>query len=154
MTAGSEVLCWVVRCVGRTGGPVVAELALVGAALEPVEAHVHGLKIFASDVERDDAECSCVVRLYGSVWVSGVACVPSLNGVSCRDGFAVVDEECAKLGFGRGGHGGFDPLRYCENGIVVWEFSRDAGHEEVDTSSATGFCLGEVGGITVASHQW
>ena len=44
--AGGEVFCWVVRFVGRAGGPVVAKLALVGAASEPVEAHVHGLKLF------------------------------------------------------------------------------------------------------------
>ena len=49
--AGGEVFCWVVRFIGWTGGPVVAELALVGAASEPVEAHVHGLELFASDVE-------------------------------------------------------------------------------------------------------
>ena len=39
--AGGKVLCWVVRFVGRAGGPVVTELALVGAALEPMEGHVH-----------------------------------------------------------------------------------------------------------------
>ena len=48
--AGGKVLCWVVRLVGVAGGPVVA-VALVGAASEPVEAHVHGLELFASDVE-------------------------------------------------------------------------------------------------------
>ena len=62
--AGDEVLRRVLHSVGRSGGPVVAELSLVGAALEPVEAHAHGSKIFASDVERDDAKCSCVVRLH------------------------------------------------------------------------------------------
>ena len=49
--AGGEVFCWVVRFIGWTRGPVVAELALVGAASEPVEAHVHGLELFASNVE-------------------------------------------------------------------------------------------------------
>ena len=48
---GGEVFCWVVRFVVRAGGPLVAEPALVGAASEPVEAHVHGLELFASDVE-------------------------------------------------------------------------------------------------------
>ena len=49
--AGGKVLCWVVRFVGGAGGPVVAELALVGAASEPVEAHVHELERFASNVD-------------------------------------------------------------------------------------------------------
>ena len=53
--AGGKVLRWVVRLVGGTGSPVVAELALVGTALEPVEAHVHGLKLFSSDIEGDNA---------------------------------------------------------------------------------------------------
>ena len=62
--AGGEVLHRVVRSVGRFGVPVVAELSLVGAASDPVEAHVHVLKLFASNVEQDNAKCSCVVRLH------------------------------------------------------------------------------------------
>ena len=71
------MFCWVVRFVGRNGGPVVAELVLVGAASEPVEAHVHGLELFASDVEQDDAKCSCVCP---SALASGAVCDPSLQG--------------------------------------------------------------------------
>ena len=94
----------------------MAELALVGAASAPVEAHVHGLKLFASDVERDDAKRSCVVRLH---WRRGLFVPHLFKGVSYRDGFVAVDEECAEFGFSRGGHDGFDHLRGCENGAIV-----------------------------------
>ena len=49
--AGGEVFCWVFRFIRWTRGPVVAELDRVGAASEPGEAHVHGLELFARDVE-------------------------------------------------------------------------------------------------------
>ena len=49
--AGGEVFCWAVRLIGWTMGPVVVELALVCAASEPVEAHVHGIELFAGNVE-------------------------------------------------------------------------------------------------------
>ena len=48
---------------------------------------------------------------------------------------------------------GFDHLRCCENGAVVGGVSSVAGHEGVDTGSAAGFCLGEVGGIAVACQD-
>ena len=66
---GGEVLRGVVSLVGGIGSPVVAELALVGTASEPVEAHVHGLKLFASNVEGDDAQRGCVVCLH---WHQGL----------------------------------------------------------------------------------
>ena len=85
----------------------MAELALVGAASEPVEAHVHGLKLFSSDVEGDDTNRGCIVRLY---WCRGLLVSHLFKDVPGRDGFAAADEECAKLGLGRRCHDGFDHL--------------------------------------------
>ena len=144
------MLCWVVRLVGGTGGPVVAELALVGTVSEPVEAHVYGLRLFSSDVERNNAECSCVVCLH---WCRGLFVPHLFEGVSRRDGFASDDEGCAKFGFSRRGHDCFDHLRCCENGAIVGGVSSVAGHKEVATGSAAGFSFGEVGGVTVACED-
>ncbi len=90
------VLGEVVGFVGGPWLPLVAELRLRRAAVEPVQSHVHRFQPFARDVVGDYAECCGVVRLH---WCWGLLVTHFFQRMPCRYGFTAIYEEGAEFSF-------------------------------------------------------
>lgn len=92
------------------------ELFLVHPVLDPIEAHVHGLKFVLMDGAVGDASGTSIVSLDGS-WRLGMA---HLNeGGAERDAIARIVVEANKFRFGSVGHEVVQYVADIVNGAVV-----------------------------------
>ncbi len=96
--------------------PVVAELALVVTALQPVESHVHCFGALWSNVVGEDAMGCAVVRLDGC----GRLLVAHLfEEVLHGDCFTGVNVKGTKFSFGCTGHDGLEYFGNVEHSTIV-----------------------------------
>ena len=99
MIDGRVRFFYVVTLIIKAWHLKMAALELRDLITEPMETHVHGICPLGGNGVIYNAECCCVIRLYGG-WGLRVAHFNEfVVGGDCR---AAVDEEGANFGFGGG----------------------------------------------------
>ena len=96
MVAGRMMLGEVIGQVVGAGGPVDQELILIGAVLDPVEAHVHRFGATLLDLVIGETRCSVVVGLH---WGWSLFVAEFFEGCAKTDGVFAVVEEGADFAF-------------------------------------------------------
>ena len=148
------VLGEVVTEVSADGFPINEKLALPGAVLDPIEAHVGGFRNFLFDRTVGEAFSGGVVD---ADWIHWVRVPEFCGGSADRNGLLTIMESGADFGFSGGRHhivenfgDGVD--RAVERGVGDWWIVRISGlvaKEVLATYTAASSGFGKVGCVTV-----
>ncbi len=90
------VLCPVVAEVGRAGAPIISEVFLRIAVMQPPKTHVHGFGSARQNIVGDNTKGGAVV---GLDWGWGLRVVHFVEDGVAGDCFTCVDVEHAEFGF-------------------------------------------------------
>ena len=140
------MLCPIVCLVEFSWSPIEPKLFLAFSVSQPVEMHVHCLRLFGLDSLIDDTFRHGVIRLY---WCGGLLVSHFFQNDSDVYCLACCNVKCCQFCFGGRRHDMLDYVRDVEDGSIVGRNFRVVGEKEMSTCLAPGLGLVEVACVAV-----